>query len=72
MPGACLSEVLPTDKSDFVDRAEKPWKLFHDPVFLLFSRVLHETFRRVFTGISFGWGFLSFHGELLEAFSFDE
>jgi hypothetical protein len=24
MPGACRSEVLPTDKSDFVDRAEKP------------------------------------------------
>lgn len=32
---ACLSENLPTDKSNSVDRAEKPWKLFMILAFFL-------------------------------------
>lgn len=33
LSSVCVSEKEPTDKNDFVDRAERPWKSFHDIIF---------------------------------------
>lgn len=46
VPGACLSEILPTDKSNFVDGAEKPWKIFMISLLTFLEKFFRKMFAR--------------------------